>query len=531
MSMSHDDLPHSPSGRLPRWVVEEAEAREAEAQRAGPRRWGASAPGEAPAAPSSDGPLSPPPSSTPRSSSWGTSSSFPSSAPSSPSTGPTASGTSWPTAPSSWSTAPPPPPASPAAASAAAWSGAPSPTSSPSSGPSNPAPTTPPPSNPAESWYAAPPQEPRRRSLAVRVGIVVGAAALALWFAIGVLPGLLREADAPFLDGIVAGRVPDPTPEVEELAGEMFLTGEGRDLLYMAQPELLGAEEFAGRCDRGGSGAAGETGGAVGCYHSSAGGLQAGGRIVIYTPADERLRPFVVETAAHELLHAAWNELDDAEQAAATRTLATVLSGVDAEDDIHEQIAGSVAGQAANRPTELFAYIGTQVWREGGLDDDLEALYARFIADREALVGVHTAFEAQLDQMTTDLTTAQQALAQRQYDQGVARAQLEADSANLAQYRSTIEEEEARLASLSSSVRSRSLLAWTWRDGTPLPEQPAAELLAKARELLARDEAELAARGESIAAGDAEVAAETERVEGLRADLQSLFDQLDPTRA
>ncbi|ADG76132.1 hypothetical protein Cfla_3251 [Cellulomonas flavigena DSM 20109] len=365
----------------------------------------------------------------------------------------------------------------------------------------------------------------------MRLGVVVGAAALALWLALGVLPGLLRDADAPFLDGIVAGRVPDPTPEVEALADEMFLTDEGRDLLYVAQPELLGAEEFAGRCDRGDAGAAGETGGAVGCYHSSAGGLQANGRIVVYTPADARLRPFVVETAAHELLHAAWNELSDGEQDVATRALATVLSGVDPEDDIHEQIAGSVAGQAANRPTELFAYIGTQVWREGGVDPELEALYGRFISDREALVAVHTAFETAIDTMTTDLTTAQQALAQRQYDQGVARAQLEADTANLAQYRSTIEQEEARLASLSSSVRSRSLLAWTWRDGTPLPEQPAAELLAKARELLARDEAELAARGEAIAAGDAEVAAETARVEGLRADLQGLFDQLDPTRS
>lgn len=365
----------------------------------------------------------------------------------------------------------------------------------------------------------------------VRLGIVVGAALLALWVATSVLPGLLREADAPFLDGIVAGRVPDPTPEVEELADEMFLTDEGRDLLYMAQPELLGAEEFAGRCDRGDSGAAGETGGAVGCYHSSAGGIQAGGRIVIYTPEDERLRPFVVETAAHEMLHAAWNELSDADRDTATRTLSTVLSGVDADDDIHEQIAGSVAGQAANRPTELFAYIGTQVWREGGLDPALEALYARFVSDREALVAVHTEFESMLDTMTTDLTTAQQALAQRQYDQGVARAKLEADTANLAQYRSTIEQEEARLASLSASERSRALLAWTWRDGTPLPEAPAAELLAKARDLLARDEAELTARGEAITAGDAEVAAETARVEELRADLEGLFDQLDPTRS
>lgn len=386
------------------------------------------------------------------------------------------------------------------------------------------APDAPPPGE----WrpYADPPAPPRRRSLAVRLAVVAAAALLAWWVAVGVLPGLLRDADAPFLDGIVTGRVPDPTPEVAALAGEMFLTDEGRDLLYMAEPELLPAADFAGRCDRG-AGAAG-TGGAVGCYHSTAGGLETGGRIVIYAPQDPRLRGFVVETAAHELLHAAWNELSTDDQDAATRTLATVVAGIDPADDIHTQIAGSVGDEAANRPTELFAYVGTQVWQPGGLDPALEALYARYVADREALVAVHTAFQTQIDTLTADVTAAQQALSQRQYDQSLGTAQVEADTASLAQYRAAIEQEEARLAGLSASERARSLLAWTWRDGTPLPEAPAAELLADARALLARDEAEIAARAAALQTGAAEVAAEEARVAALRADVEALFAQLDP---
>lgn len=370
--------------------------------------------------------------------------------------------------------------------------------------------------------------EPRRRSLVARLAVVAAATAIALWAATSVLPGLLRQADAPFLDGIVAGRVPDPTPEVAALADEMFLTEEGRDLLYLAQPELLGAEEFAGRCDRGGAGAAGGSGGAVGCYHSSAGGIETGGRIVIYAPADPRLRGFVVETAAHELLHAAWNDLTTGERDTATRALATALAGVDPADDIHTQISGSVGTEAGNRPTELFSYIGTQVWQPGGLDPALEALYARYVADREALVAVHTAFETSIDTLAADLTAAQQALAQQQYDQSLGTAQLEADTASLAQYRGTIEQEEARLAALPASERARSLLSWTWRDGTPLPEAPAAELLADARALLARDEAEIAARGATLQSGAAAVAAETARVEAMRTELEALFAQLDP---
>ena len=388
-----------------------------------------------------------------------------------------------------------------------------------------------PPPPPAE-WsgyaYAGPPPGRSRRSLVTRLAVVVAVAVLGWWLATSVLPGFLRDADAPFLDGVVAGRVPDPSPEVAALADEMYLTEEGRDLLYMAEPELLGAEEFAGRCDRGDSGAAG-TAGAVGCYHSTAGGIETGGRIVIYTPADPRLRGFVVETAAHELLHAAWTELTSDERDAATTSLATVLAGIDPADDIHTQIAGSVGTEPANRPTELFSYIGTQIWQEGGLDPTLEALYGRFIADRQALVGVHTAFEGQIDTMTAEVTTAQQALAQRQYDQSLAAAQLEADIASLAQYRGTIEQEEARLAALPASERARSLLSWTWRDGTALPEAPAAELIADARALLARDEAEIATRGAAIQATAAEVAAEQARVEAMKTELEALFAQLNPT--
>ncbi|GIG40662.1 hypothetical protein [Cellulomonas phragmiteti] len=383
------------------------------------------------------------------------------------------------------------------------------------------------PSTPWHGYASVEPPAPRRRSLTTRLAVVVAVALMAWWGATTVLPGLLREADAPFLDGIVAGRVPEPTPEVVALADEMFLTDRGRDLLYMAQPELLGAEEFAGRCGRGDSGTAG-SGGAVGCYHTSAGGLETGGRIVVYTPADPRLRGFVVETAAHELLHAAWTELTSDERAAAATTLAAVVAGIDPADDLHAQLAGSVADRPQNRPTEMFAYVGTQVWAPGGLDPALEELYGRYVADREALVGVHTAFQGQIDAMTAEVTSAQQALSQRQYDQALGVAQLEADTANLAQYRGTIEQEEARLAGLPAAERARSLLSWTWRDGTALPEAPAAELLADARALLARDEAELAARGAALQTGAAEVAAEEERVAAVRADLEALFAQLNP---
>jgi len=373
---------------------------------------------------------------------------------------------------------------------------------------------------------APPPPPKRRRSLMSRLATITLIGVVAWWLSTAVLPGLLREVDAPVLDGIIVGRVPEPAPEVAALAAEMYLTDEGRDLLYMSEPELLGAAEFTGRCDRGDGDAA--PGGAVGCYHSTAGGLETGGRIVIYQPADARLHGFVVETAAHELLHAAWNDLTADERAAAQPLLEAVVAGIDPADDLHAQLAGSVGIYPENRTTELFAYLGSQVWQPGGFDPALEELYGRYIANREALVGVHIAFEQQMDAMTAELTAAHEALNQQRYDQQLATAQLDADLAALAQYRATIEEEEARLAGLSASERARALLSWTWRDGTPLPEAPADELIADARALLARDEAEMAARGEALRVSGEQVAAEEARVAGLRAELEALYGQLNP---
>lgn len=484
--MSHDDPARPPTGRIPRWVPEETPGTPE-------RRVTAWQPDEAvPPAP-----IPPPPAGgwQPHGSGAATSGAQPGAA----------RWQSYGTPPGAAAPSTPPPPA-------ADWQ------TYGSSVPAEPS---------LSDWQPGATPGPNRRRLITRLSVVIAIALGGYFVATSVLPGYLKEAEAPFLDGVVAGRVPDPAPQVEALAAEMHLTDEGRDLLYVSEPELLGLEEFVGRCDRDDTGAAGATGTAVGCYHS-ADGIRAGGRIVIYTPADERLRGFVVSTAAHELLHAAWTDLTAAERTTATPLLESALRQVPADDDLRTQLEGSVAGNPDARATELFAYLGTQVYPEGGLDPTLEDLYARYITDRAALVAVHAAFTQQISDMTTAVTNAQQALAQRQYDQANGVAQLQADEANLAQYRGTIEQEEARLAGMSASQRSRALLAWTWRDGTPLPEAPAADLLRKARELLARDEADLAARRAQLDAAAAEVAAEEQRVAAQRAELEELLGQLNP---
>ncbi|KQS98401.1 hypothetical protein ASG23_11360 [Cellulomonas sp. Leaf395] len=361
---------------------------------------------------------------------------------------------------------------------------------------------------------------PRRRR---RLGATVGIAALLAgsWWLTSGTPGLP--------DGVVSslpaalGRVtrPEPTAEVRALADAAHLSPEGRELLFDARTEILGAAEFAGRCAGVGLPAV-RADGAVGCY------LGVENAIIAYAPADARLRGYLVETIAHETLHAAWGRLDPAEQARLSALLETVASTVPTDDRIHTQIAESVGARPENRPTELFAYIGTQVWRDGGLDPELEAVYARFVSDRAALVAVHTGWAGMLDEMLTAAQTASDALVAQEEANAGARAQLTADRDSLDFYRREYQSKVEEVDSMPASQRQRTRLSWTWWDGTVLPMAPADQTLATAATLLARDEAALPARDSALTAAEAAAAVERTRVEALIADYEDLSRVLDP---
>lgn len=315
-----------------------------------------------------------------------------------------------------------------------------------------------------------------------------------------------------------------PSDEVVALADAAHLTPEGRDIFYATRPDVLGAAEFAGRCDRP-SWTGPEESQAVGCYHSGA------DRIVIYRPDDVRLSGYTVETAAHELLHAAWERLDRGTRSALVPALEAAVATVPADDDLHVQLAGSVGDDPALRPTEMFAYVGTQVWRDGGLDPALESAYARFVEDRAALVAVHAGWVGVLETMRADVQAASQALVDAEGRTAFDRAQLDVDTASVARYRAEYAAQVAELDAMSASELRRLQLSWVWWDGTDLPMAPAETTLNQAAALLARDEAALADRSTALAAAEQAAATERARVDALVADLQTLQEQLGASRA
>ncbi|SFA96650.1 hypothetical protein [Cellulomonas marina] len=374
-------------------------------------------------------------------------------------------------------------------------------------------------------------------------GLVVAAGALgaAVWLTgaggagtDGLVQALPSGAVRDLVEDLVptgAVAVPAPSAEVAALADEAHLSTEGRELFVAARPELLDAATFVGRRSDGtgtdpGADPGAPSGVAVGCYQRG-----AQDSIVLYRPADERLRGSVVETAAHETLHAGWERLGDEERARLVPLLEAALAAVPAEDRLHAQLAGSVGDRPESRPTELFAYLGMQAWREGGLDPALEAAWGRFVEDRAALVGVHAAWRGALDATAAEIRSASDALVAREGADAQARALYERDAASRDVYREAWTAKSAEVAAMGAAERDGLLLSWTWWDGTELPMAPAEDTLATAADLLARDDAALPPRLAALEAAEAATAAERARVEALAADLTALQVQLDPVQA
>ncbi len=244
---------------------------------------------------------------------------------------------------------------------------------------------------------------------------------------------------------------PPPPADVVALADAAHLSDEGRQIFYGTRPEVLDATAFAGRCTDAGVSSRLSTDHAVGCYQPGP------DTIVIYRPADPRLAGQAVTTAGHETLHAAWARLAPAEQATLAPLLESAASAIPADDEIHEQIAGSVGTHPETRPTELFAYLGTQV---DGLDPVLERRTRRFVADRPALVASYIGLQAFFDQMNSDVQASSQALVAVESTNARDRGQLTADVASRDYYRSAYQTKVDEVAAMSEGQRARLRLSW-----------------------------------------------------------------------
>lgn len=162
-----------------------------------------------------------------------------------------------------------------------------------------------------------------------------------------------------------------PSSEAIIMAEATRMQGRGRDLFYLSDPVVQDAEAFNMNCQD-----IGEGGSVLGCYN-----LQ---KIYIFNVTDKRL-PHVKEvTAAHEMLHAAYDRLDSAAREQVDAMVQAAANKLKADPELKETMDLYRKTEPGELLNELHSILGTEY---ANLPSDLENYYRQYFSDRSRVVG------------------------------------------------------------------------------------------------------------------------------------------------
>lgn len=167
-----------------------------------------------------------------------------------------------------------------------------------------------------------------------------------------------------------------PSSRIAELASNTTLTDNGRHLFYVYHAELQDSAAFNASCDFS------EQSIVLGCYVSGQG-------IYIFDVTDERLKGIHEVTAAHEVLHAAYERLGAKEQTRIDTLTQQTLDGI-TDQRIKDTVESYRKRDASIVPNELHSILGTEV---SELPAELEQHYAKYFKDRQVVVNFSKQYE------------------------------------------------------------------------------------------------------------------------------------------
>lgn len=179
-----------------------------------------------------------------------------------------------------------------------------------------------------------------------------------------------------------------PSSEVAQLATDTTMTDSARRLFYVYHPQVDGRQSFNEHCTHD------EQTIVLGCYVSRQG-------IYLFEVDDERLEGVKQVTAAHELLHAAYDRLSTKERNRIDVLTAEAFALV-ANQRIKMTVENYRSRDPSIVPNELHSILATEVKR---LPDELEEYYGRYFANRQQVVAYSERYESVLTERRTRAAT------------------------------------------------------------------------------------------------------------------------------
>lgn len=221
-----------------------------------------------------------------------------------------------------------------------------------------------------------------------------------------------------------------PSQEIEQLAVSTTMTDLGQKLFYVHRPSLEDKQSFNQNCRDS------EKSLVLGCYVHGQG-------IYIYNVRDERLGAIKEVTAAHEMLHAAYDRLPTDERNRIDNLLVNTFNDVQNER-IEKTIENYRNKDASVVPNELHSILGTEV-RE--LPQELDDHYAKYFKDRMQVVVMAEGYEKVFAERQAKIAS---------YDDRLQalRTQIDTNQARLSEDSARIASERARMENLLAQKRS-----------------------------------------------------------------------------
>jgi hypothetical protein len=202
-----------------------------------------------------------------------------------------------------------------------------------------------------------------------------------------------------------------PSTAVSTLASQDTMTEQAQHVFYINHPEVVsGAATFRQKC------ASTEQTIVLGCYH----GNQRG--IYVYDVKNDKLAGVEQVTAAHEMLHAAYDRLSDTEKKRVNALLTAYYKNQVTDQRLIDTINSYKKTEPDQVVNEMHSILGTEV---ASLPPALESYYKQYFSNRQAVVVYASAYQAEFTNRTN---------------------QINADDAKLKDLKASIDKDETSLA-------------------------------------------------------------------------------------
>lgn len=161
-----------------------------------------------------------------------------------------------------------------------------------------------------------------------------------------------------------------PEDSVAAMADETGMNDRGQLLFFASHPTLMRGEDFNQACE-----STERNTMVIGCYD--------GRDIYLYDVDNQELAGVEQVTAAHEMLHAAYDRLSTRQRRQVDVMLQQQADGLKQSAEFSERMDAYATTPAEDRLNELHSILGTEVRQ---LSDELEAYYRRYFTDRSKVV-------------------------------------------------------------------------------------------------------------------------------------------------